>query len=154
LPTENETPDETPVDPTEPQEPNIPKEPEETPNESSGGQKETFSLAKIISELKEEIIGGFIVIVVIVILLFFTRRKWYPYWLMYKYRNKMDNESFADAYMALLTQLQWNGLTREEGQTLRNFADYIDNFYGFSDMTLLTNQYERILYRNEKDGDG
>lgn len=154
LPTENETPDETPVEPNEPQEPNIPEEPAETPGESSGGEKETFSLAKIISEFKDVFIGGGIVLVVITGLLFLTRRKWYPYWLMYKYRNKNDNESFADAYMALLTQLHWNGFTRAEGQTLRNFADYIDNFYGFSDMTLLTNQYERILYRNEKDGDG
>ena len=53
----------------------------------------------------------------------------------------------------LLKQLQRVGLHRNEGQTLRDYAAYIDSNYETNKMTELTSVYERIIYRGDAEGD-
>ena len=52
----------------------------------------------------------------------------------------------------LLKQLQRVGLHRNEGQTLRDYAAYIDSNYETNKMTELTNVYEKIIYRGDAEG--
>jgi hypothetical protein len=89
------------------------------------------------------IIGG------IVGILYRIRGKWFPYYLLLKFRLKSKDENIALAYLVLLHQLNRYGLKRKENQTLRNFAVYIDTFFSTREMTRLTAKYERYLYRQE-----
>lgn len=79
--------------------------------------------------------------------LFFTRNKWKPYFYIARYKGRRDDKTFGKAYSTLLKQFHSIGLVREDGQTLREYAKYIDNFYRSSDMQNLTSHYERVLYR-------
>lgn len=60
-----------------------------------------------------------------------------------------NEKTFQDAYHHLLHVLDHYGLERENNQTLREYSKRIDARYSTQDMQLLTNQYERLLYRNE-----
>ncbi|MBE4906560.1 protease [Bacillus luteolus] len=82
-------------------------------------------------------------------ILYKTRGKWYPFLaiLMYKYR-KNDKVYFL-AYNSLLRQLDQFGLKRKEGQTLRDYAIYVDKYFSTNDMRNLTLSYEKALYRSD-----
>ncbi|UAL47772.1 DUF4129 domain-containing protein [Sutcliffiella horikoshii] len=82
-------------------------------------------------------------------LLFFGRNKWIPYFYILRYKGKKDEGTFNKAYPALLRQLHAVGLTRKDGQTLREYAKYIDDYYSTGDMQSLTARYERVLYRGD-----
>ena len=81
------------------------------------------------------------------------RRRWMPYLMLLRYRLKGRESSFARAYLSLLKQLERAGARRPEGQTLREYAVYIDSIYYSSEnsMQQLTAEYERILYRGDSD---
>jgi len=80
-----------------------------------------------------------------------TRNKWYPFILILRYKYSKNPKNYFKAYTALLKQLELRGLKRKEGQTLREYAKYVDFYYGTTDMTRLTLIYERALYRNDED---
>ncbi|MBD1383130.1 DUF4129 domain-containing transglutaminase family protein [Metabacillus arenae] len=80
-------------------------------------------------------------------IIYFTRRKWQPILALIKFRNRKDPEIFFQAYPALLKEFERFGLKRQENQTLRDFAKYVDQSFNNEDMTTLTNSYERALYR-------
>ncbi|MRX74129.1 DUF4129 domain-containing protein [Bacillus lacus] len=80
---------------------------------------------------------------------FFTRGKWLPLLAVYRFKNQRDGEVYFKAYNALLKHLERSGLQRKNGQTLRDFAAYVDRYYGSRDMMALTASYERALYRND-----
>ena len=82
-------------------------------------------------------------------MLFFGRNKWIPYFYILRYKGKKDEGTFNKAYPALLRQLHAVGLTRKDGQTLREYAKYIDDYYSTGDMQSLTARYERVLYRGD-----
>ena len=88
-------------------------------------------------------------LIVASVVLFFTRNKWKPYFYIVRYKGRRDEKAFYKAYNALLKQFHSIGLVREDGQTLRDYAKYIDNFYRSSDMQNLTSHYERVLYRGD-----
>ena len=71
---------------------------------------------------------------------------------MYIAHFNRRQSSFIEAYEVLLKQLQRVGLHRNEGQTLRDYAAYIDSNYETNKMTELTNVYERIIYRGDAEG--
>ncbi|RSK25741.1 transglutaminase family protein [Bacillus sp. HMF5848] len=84
------------------------------------------------------------------LILFRTRRRWiFIVWLlMYKYSKK--ETSFFNAYNILLNQLKLYGLSKREGQTLREYAIFVDQSLGTTKMSELTSNYERALYRNDQ----
>ena len=82
-------------------------------------------------------------------LLFFGRNKWIPYVYILRYKSKREEGTFNKAYPALLRQLHAVGHTRKDGQTLREYAKYIDDYYGTNEMGVLTANYERVLYRGD-----
>ncbi|QQZ09125.1 transglutaminase TgpA family protein [Heyndrickxia vini] len=82
-------------------------------------------------------------------LIFIKRSKWLPYILIWKYRARNDTETFSKAYLSLLKQLERFGLQKETGQTLREYARNVDDYFGTQTMHQLTEQYERNIYRGE-----
>ncbi|TFE00476.1 transglutaminase TgpA family protein [Jeotgalibacillus salarius] len=81
--------------------------------------------------------------------LYRNRNRWMPYVLIRYYRSQKGSEVYPKAYSSLLKQLRRYGLRRKETQTLRAYAKEVDNFFGTHEMSRLTDQYERILYRSE-----
>lgn len=75
------------------------------------------------------------------------RSRWMPNYLMWKYKNKKNDENFGLAYLALLKQLELYGLKRKSNQTLRDYARYVDSFFSTREMTRLTDRYELLLYK-------
>ncbi|WP_223703414.1 transglutaminase TgpA family protein [Sutcliffiella deserti] len=112
---------------------------------SSNGQDNTFDLQLSWKPVLMTL-GS---ITALIFLLFFTRKKWKPYLYIARYRGKRDDSTFPKAYTALLKQLHSIGLVREDGQTLREYAKYIDGFYRGSEMQTLTSRYEKVIYRGD-----
>ncbi|MED4203894.1 DUF3488 and DUF4129 domain-containing transglutaminase family protein [Neobacillus mesonae] len=89
---------------------------------------------------------AFAVLTALVMLLYRIRGKWVPYLLLLRYRFKQKDETISTAYLTLLQQLDRYGLKRKENQTLRSYAQYIDQFFSTREMTRLTKRYEEYLY--------
>ncbi|WAA12591.1 DUF4129 domain-containing transglutaminase family protein [Fervidibacillus halotolerans] len=140
----------------DPQAPNMNEQDlnQEVEMENEGSQdeqkKESISFSKLLDEYKHHLIGTLIGTSIIIALMYVFRRKWIPYWLIFKYQKDLDHASFARAYMSLLKQLKRFGFAKEDGETLRNFAKRVDKFFNGDDMVQLTLAYERILYRGEE----
>ncbi|ARI78602.1 transglutaminase TgpA family protein [Halobacillus mangrovi] len=82
-------------------------------------------------------------------ILFFTRYRWMSFLLIRRYRNNQGEDTYEKAYQYLLKVLEHKGIKRQPEQTLREYARVVDRHYQSSDMRRLTNDYERLLYRNE-----
>lgn len=80
---------------------------------------------------------------------YFTRAKWLPLVIAFRLKKRRDDAVFFKAYDELLRQLKRKGMKKEAGQTLREFAEKVDERYKTDDMTRLTLMYERALYRKE-----
>ncbi|SFD00435.1 Transglutaminase-like superfamily protein [Bacillus sp. OV322] len=80
-----------------------------------------------------------------------TWRKWLPHLLILVYRRKAGGETFAKAYHVLLKQLDRSGMKRPAGQTLREYAAYVDFVYGTDAMKIMTERYEKLAYRGDSD---
>jgi transglutaminase-like putative cysteine protease len=89
------------------------------------------------------------VILIISAILFFTRRKWYPYYILYRYGKFTDPRAFERAYFILIKALRSYGLSKKENQTLREYAEYVDSFFYSTNMRNLTFKLEGIQYRKE-----
>ncbi|GAB6259381.1 DUF4129 domain-containing transglutaminase family protein [Peribacillus sp. NPDC055009] len=84
---------------------------------------------------------------------YFFRRKWIPHLQILRYRKK-TGAHFSTAYLILLKQLKRAGLVRPEGQTLREYAAYVDAVYDTDKMGELTAGYELMIYRGDvEDGE-
>lgn len=80
-------------------------------------------------------------------LLYRRRRKWLPtVYVKMNRQKKQDAASFDLSYSRLLKQLEYQGLRRQSNQTLKSFAQEVDAHFGTSDMTILTEAYERMVY--------
>lgn len=112
--------------------------------------KQNQNETKTTSKQWNKVITIFAVIVLILTALgYLTRKKWMPKWLLLKYRFKGKNNITIDRlYNDLLHQLSLNGLSKEEGQTLSEFAKLVDKKLGTDHMSNLTNIYEEYLYSN------
>ncbi|OCA88677.1 transglutaminase [Bacillus sp. FJAT-27225] len=95
------------------------------------------------------IAAGLLVIAAAALYIYNKRNKWLPYYLVYRFKFGNKDDQFSKAYLALLRQLGRYGLKRKEGQTLRNYAGYIDSFFSSREMGKLTAYYEQYLYKRE-----
>ena len=97
-------------------------------------------------------IGLYTLLIVGALLIFIvyrTRMKWLPGLIIMKYKNRSDDDVFFQAYESLLKQYERRGIKRKEGQTLREYARYIDEYFQMVHMTALTKNYEKALYRQD-----
>ncbi|WP_051405163.1 transglutaminase TgpA family protein [Bacillus cihuensis] len=90
---------------------------------------------------------------ILTFLFYQSRRKWLPYVFITRYKGKNSTDTFTNAYHVLLKQLNRAGVQRREGQTLREYAVYVDIVYSMANnnMLKLTEGYERFLYRGDQE---
>ena len=136
--TEEEEPEETPEKPEE-------EEVEETPASTNN------SVLKM-DNLRLGSMGLYTILIGLALAIFFiykTRMKWLPRFIIMKYRKRSDDDVFFHAYESLLKQFARRGIKRKDGQTLREYARYIDEYFQMVHMTALTKNYEKALYRQD-----
>ncbi|WP_062106257.1 transglutaminase TgpA family protein [Bacillus niameyensis] len=92
------------------------------------------------------ILGG---IIMITSLVYWKRAKWIPYYLIWKFKKKNNKETLIIAYDKLSRQLERIDLKRGKGQTLRDYAFHVDNHFNTQEMSILTERYERAIYRGD-----
>ncbi|HJV18073.1 MAG TPA: transglutaminaseTgpA domain-containing protein [Bacillales bacterium] len=92
------------------------------------------------------ILLGLVLIGVAIAFLYEIRGKWIPRYLLICYRYKKDDQVLGAAYLTLLKQLDRYGIKRKKNQTLRGYADYVDDYFSTKDMTELTAYYEQMVY--------
>lgn len=79
--------------------------------------------------------------------LYFTRKKWLPRLAIRNSRGKSEGwETFAVQYEQLLKHLNRVGIKKPAGMTLSNYAKEVDRMCGTTQMTTLTDAYEKGLY--------
>ncbi|MGE7604650.1 DUF4129 domain-containing transglutaminase family protein [Peribacillus sp. NPDC097675] len=85
-------------------------------------------------------------ITILVAVGYLYRRKWLPF--VYILRSKkISGPYFVQAYELLLKQLSRAGVGRPDGQTLREYAAYVDAVYETESMRKMTERYEMMIYR-------
>lgn len=100
---------------------------------------------------KTVFVWGFIIILCMGILFtigYLFRRKWIPFIQIFWLKKKSE-ASFMMAYQLLLKQLYRVGLERPDGQTLREYAAYVDAVYETDLMQEMTSRYEVMIYRGD-----
>lgn len=131
--------------------PDLKEEINKTPEVSSTTDNKSF-FDKIVEAFSWKY---FLILLLVVFLvsyfLFVTRMKWLPFVIIKAYKRKKNDTVYFKAYHVLLKQLSRAGISRKEGQTLREFARYVDSFYHSDDMERLTLSYEKALYRRDND---
>lgn len=132
--------------------------PKERKKEMLGEDKQTAAATSSVwKQAKEKIatnwwkIAAFLFVILLIgFWIYRNRSKWIPPLLIYTYRKKHDPSTFVQAYHVLLKQLDRIGLSREEGQTLRDYAHRIDRYFGTTLMSELTAEYEHYLYSGKQ----
>ncbi|GAQ19502.1 protein-glutamine gamma-glutamyltransferase [Oceanobacillus picturae] len=93
-----------------------------------------------------------VVAVVLGILLILGYRKRFR-WQAKLVATKLDRtdgpQGFQDAYHFLIKLLNHHGVQKQPDQTLREYAQQVDNAYHTDDMKKLTSRYEQMLYQKE-----
>ena len=87
--------------------------------------------------------------VIMIIILYLTRHRWRTTMLSRKLRRKEDVASFEAAYQYLLRLLTERGLPKQPDETLRAYAKRVDERFMTTEMRVLTNYYEKVLYNNQ-----
>lgn len=139
--------------------PEAPKKPE-TPEELANADQPEISfsagLKKTGTFLKanmSKILLTLLVLAAFAGIMYKLRAKWMPSFYILLYKYKKNDKYLEKAYLALLKQLARYGLKREKGQTLRDYAIYVDSFFSSKEMRRLTATYESYLYRgNAQEG--
>lgn len=116
----------------------------------------SFSFKKLFTSVKEFFVKSWeklifisLVLVVLSYIMYRVRGKWLPHYLVLRFRWTKKDENFAKAYFLLLRELARFGLPRKDEQTLRAYADYVDQFFRSKEMRELTSYYEHFIYRGE-----
>ncbi|MGM9929435.1 MAG: transglutaminase domain-containing protein [Bacillus sp. (in: firmicutes)] len=108
-----------------------------------------FSLDKLLDYVKThgwKVLVSLFLLVILIVLIYVTRRYWLAlFWLFY-FNKRAKSHTFSTAYFILLNQLQRRGLRKKAGQTLREYAKEVDDYYSIEDMSELTGYYERVVY--------
>lgn len=115
-------------------------------NDAVNGNVNWIKIKGFIQNNWIKIVLFFVIIGGAAALLYRIRGKWFPYYLLLRYRYDKKDESMSTAYLLLLKQLDRYGLKRKENQTLRNYAKYVDTFFSTREMTQLTLYYEQWMY--------
>lgn len=127
-----------------------PEKPEEEEEEETASQTNNTGLN--MSDFRLGSMGLYTLLIggaLLIIIVYRTRMKWLPRLIIMKYKNRSDDDVFFQAYESLLKQYERRGIKRKEGQTLREYARYIDEHYQIVYMTELTKNYEKALYRQD-----
>ncbi|MFJ7952927.1 DUF4129 domain-containing transglutaminase family protein [Lysinibacillus sp. NPDC096418] len=120
---------------------------------NKGASGSVFNFKGIWTWLKEHtyVWVGFILLVVVVLISLFVQRKtWIPKMHVRSYRKKeADWSTFDSSYHVLTKQLSRIGLRRRDGETLRAFAERVDEALETEEMKKLTSVYEQHIYSKQ-----
>ncbi|MGP4076007.1 transglutaminaseTgpA domain-containing protein [Halobacillus sp. K22] len=121
--------------------------PQQMEDQEAASDSESVNIDSEQSYVWVYVLAGFLLLALLV--LYVTRYKWISAFLIRRYRGKEDEETYEKAYQYLLKVLDHKGFKRKPEQTLRDYAFVVDRHFQSNDMRRLTNDYERVLYRNE-----
>jgi hypothetical protein len=128
----------------------------EEDDSSTEKTEQTFSLSSFWLSIKtffnqewKWVFVLFVAVIGITGLMYRLRGKWIPRLYLLQFRLRKRDENIGKAYLILLEQLERYGLKRNEDQTLRNYARYIDTFFASREMSKLTDRYEQYLYHQK-----
>ena len=80
--------------------------------------------------------------------LYRIRSYWLTKYFIWKFKKLQEDETLEKAYVVLLKQFDRMGLKRQKGQTLGDYAQFIDDYFSTNQMTELTHLYEKYVYGN------
>ena len=121
--------------------------PQQMEDQEAASDSESVNIDSEQSYVWVYVLAAFLLLTLLV--LYVTRYKWISAFLIRRYRKKEDEETYEKAYQYLLKVLDHKGFKRKPEQTLRDYAFVVDRHFQSNDMRRLTNNYERVLYRNE-----
>ncbi|TQR19628.1 transglutaminase TgpA family protein [Psychrobacillus vulpis] len=105
-----------------------------------------------ISNRKAAIIWSCVGLLLLSLTAYRYKRKWISKVLIPLYRiRKNDWYTFEKMYHQLLKQLSFYGLGKEQGQTLMDYAQQIDAYFGDKNMRNLTSVYEKGFYGGNRE---
>jgi transglutaminase-like putative cysteine protease len=152
---QNETGQEEEEDttPAAPEKPELPEEQAQVDKPEVSFSEGLKNAGTFLKDNLKKIFFTLLVLAVFAAIMYKFRVKWLPVLYIILYKYKKQNKYMEKAYIALLMQLGRYGLKREKGQTLRDYAKYVDSFFSTNEMRWLTAKYEEYLYRGEMDED-
>ncbi|WP_407406246.1 transglutaminaseTgpA domain-containing protein [Peribacillus sp.] len=118
----------------------------DTPENEPGSTKKSVLLSQ--NTLIMWSAGIILCIALLLAVGYLYRRKWLPFVQILRLKKK-TGPYFIQAYQLLLKQLVRAGLERPEGQTLREYAAYVDAVYETNLMQEMTARYEVMTYRGD-----
>ncbi|MFJ7850877.1 transglutaminaseTgpA domain-containing protein [Peribacillus sp. NPDC097206] len=118
----------------------------DTPENEPGSTKKSVLLSQ--NTLIMWSAGIILCIALLLVVGYLYRRKWLPFVQILRLKKK-TGPYFVQAYQLLLKQLVRAGLERPEGQTLREYAAYVDAVYETNLMQEMTARYEVMTYRGD-----
>lgn len=135
-----------------PKEAETPVKPDKPETVSTEGSQFTFkklwgNIEAFFKEQWKVIVTAVLAAVLLVIVSFRKRGIWLPHYFIWRFKRKRNDEHFSKAYLILLKELDRYGLKRRNGQTLRDYAKYVDSFFSTREMSSLTAHYEELVYR-------
>ncbi len=92
----------------------------------------------------------FICLAILGILLFITRFRWQTMLLLRKLNKNPTAKTYGMMYHHILKVLSHKGLEKRKNETLRAYAMRVDGHYKGNELTLLTGNYEQLLYNKEE----
>lgn len=107
------------------------------------------SVKNFVSKMWKWFVLVIFLIAILIFILYRIRGRWLPYYLAWRFKWTKKDDNFPMAYLLLLRELGRYGLPRKDGQTLRDYADYVDRFFSSKEMGRLTTRYEEFIYRGE-----
>lgn len=136
----------------EPKETETPVKPDKP--EVTSSKESAFTLEKLWGNIESffkehwKVIGAAVVAAALFVIVIFQKRgKWLPHYFIWRFKRTRNDEHFSKAYLILLKELDRYGLKRKSGQTLRDYAKYVDSFFSTREMSRLTAHYEELVYR-------
>lgn len=127
------------IEPPEPEIPDI-----EIDQEVATGKEEKNNIF-----LQWLLILGFVIISILAIAIYKYRIQIKIWFIKKRLERKPNVETYQKAYLYLLKLLKREGLKRNPDQTLRQYAEQVDQRFRTEEMAHLTNFYEQIIYNNQ-----
>lgn len=118
---------------------------------SKGFTEIVSDVVKWVVDRKAAIIWSCVGLFLLSLIAYHYRRKWISKVLIPAYRlRKNDWDTFEKMYHQLLKQLNLYGLSKEQGQTLADYAKLMDSYFGDYHMRKLTSTYEKGFYGGDR----
>src|SRR5690625_339935 len=121
---------------------------EKTPEEQTEMEEDPIEAEAGFTIAWWHVVLGIVFILLLVVIIYKRRFYLKTVYIQKKLQKQPDDDVFEQAYQHLLSLLSYKSLPREHGQTLREYAVQVDEYYSTDEMGFLTHYYEQLLYRD------